>query len=867
MAFPSLPRPVAHGLFATAVSLLPSTQAEAVHAKNAGPETVEIRFKLPPPKPLSAEEELATFKLPPGFRAELVAAEPLVDTPVALAWDEKARMFVCEMRDYMHNVEGIGEDQTNGRIVMLEDADGDGRMDKRTVFADGLRMPRAIVCVNGGLLVGEPPNLWFMKDTNGDGVADSKEPIDASFGTGGGQPEHMANSPVWMLDNWIYAANHSKRYRLREGKFEHQVADRRGQWGLTQDDFGRPFFNSNSDFLRANLFAESLGNRNPNFPAHSGLGVQVMKDQSTWPAHPTPGVNRGYEPKQLREDGTLAKSTATCGPSIYRGSLFPKEFHGNVFVPEPAGNLVKRLVLTEEKSLITATNTNEGSEFWTSTDERFRPVSSYTGPDGALYVVDMYRGIIQHTSFLTHYLIANIKDRNLEAPLELGRIWRVVPAGSKPKSPKLPEETAKLVAALASPDGWVRDTAQRLLVERNDPTATAALAKLAKDAEPPLARIHALWTLDGMRTIAPEVITACLKDRDPKVRATAVRLAARTQLPELMALEKDPSTDVQIALAFQLSSYPESQKAAFALALRSGKQPLIRDALLSGLRGRELETLQSLLEENPKGAPIPLVEGLSQAVLTERRKDRVKKLLELMAQQPANSSSLQAMLSGAAGKSTTAKASVAPRLLYLESAPAELQKIKSESAPGTDALVKALDGRLAWPGKPGVPPPPVVKPLTSKELALFETGKGVYNTLCVGCHQPTGAGMDGLAPALVDSEWVLGNPELLPRILLHGLAGPITVGKQSWNLEMPPLGAALTDAQIAGVLTYIRREWEHGASPISTEFVAKIRSENTQRSKSWTGDELKMLVKVRPPNPPNGSGVNPATGPVGTRPN
>jgi mono/diheme cytochrome c family protein len=196
-----------------------------------------------------------------------------------------------------------------------------------------------------------------------------------------------------------------------------------------------------------------------------------------------------------------------------------------------------------------------------------------------------------------------------------------------------------------------------------------------------------------------------------------------------------------------------------------------------------------------------------------------------------------------------------------------LQKIKSESAPGTDALVKALDGRLAWPGKPGVPPPPVVKPLTSKELALFETGKGVYNTLCVGCHQPTGAGMDGLAPALVDSEWVLGNPELLPRILLHGLAGPITVGKQSWNLEMPPLGAALTDAQIAGVLTYIRREWEHGASPISTEFVAKIRSENTQRSKSWTGEELKMLVKVRPPNSPNDSGVNPATGPVGNQPN
>jgi glucose/arabinose dehydrogenase/mono/diheme cytochrome c family protein len=841
------PRLVTHSILAAFASTVPSHPLLAIHSKNAGPETVEIRFKLPPPKPLSPQEELATFKLPPGFRAELVAAEPLVDTPVALAWDEKGRLFVCEMRDYMHNIEGTGEDQTNGRIVLLEDVDGDGRMDKRTVFADGLCMPRAVLCVNGGLLVGEPPNLWFMKDTDGDGVADTKESIDASFGTGGGQPEHMANSPVWMLDNWIYVANHSKRYRLKDGKFLDQVADRRGQWGLTQDDHGRPFFNSNSDFLRANLFAESLGNRNPNFPATAGLGVQIMKDQSTWPSHPTPGVNRGYEPKQLRDDGTLAKSTATCGPSVYRGTLFPKEFRGNVFIPEPAGNLVKRVVLTEKKSVLTAANPAENSEFWTSTDERFRPVSSYTGPDGALYVVDMYRGIIQHTSFLTHYLIANIKDRNLETPHEMGRIWRVVPTQSKPKTPKLPEETNKLVDCLNHPDGWVRDTAQRLLVERNDPAATTALAKLSNTGKNPLARVHALWTLDGMGALTPELLTVSLKDKEAKVRATAVRLASRTQLPELMSMVSDQSTDVQIALAFQLGSYPESQRAAFDLALRAGDQPLVRDALISGLRGRELETLEALLVENGKKVPTPLVEGLAQAVMTERRKERVKKLLELIAAQPIDSAFRLAMLTGAAGKTSTTKSSAAPRLLYLEHAPSELDKLKSESHAATAQLVKALDARLGWPGKPGVPPPPVIKPLTPAETALFETGRGVYNTLCVGCHQPSGAGMDGLAPALVDSEWVLGNPELLPRILLHGLAGPITVGKQSWNLEMPPLGAALSDTQIAGVLTYIRREWEHGASPISTELVAKIRAQNTDRSKSWTGDELKALVKVKKP--------------------
>jgi mono/diheme cytochrome c family protein len=686
-----------------------------------------------------------------------------------------------------------------------------------------------------------------MQDTNGDGVADTKECIDASFGTGGGQPEHMANSPVWMLDNWIHVANHSKRYRLKDGKFEDQVSDRRGQWGLTQDDFGRAFFNSNSDFLRANLFAESLGNRNPNFPATAGLGVQLIKNQSTWPSHPTPGVNRGYEPKQLRADGTLATSTATCGPSVYRGTLFPKEFRGNVFIPEPAGNLVKRLVLTEKNAVLTASNAKEESEFWTSTDERFRPVNSYTGPDGALYVVDMYRGVIQHASFLTHYLIANIKDRNLEAPLEMGRIWRVVPMGAKPKAPKLPEDTAKLVDGLNSPDGWVRDTAQRLLVERKDPAAKDALLKVAKTGKTALSRIHALWTLDGIGATAPELISACLKDKDSKVRATAVRLAPRTQISELMALVQDRAPEVQIALAFQLSSYPESEKAAFDLALQSADQPLVRDALLSGMRGRELEALQSLLAAKPAKLPAPYVEGLAQAVVAERRKERVRKLLELMAAQPAGSPALAAMLTGASGKANTAKSPTSSRLLYLEEAPAELEKLAAEASPQSAPLVKALNARLGWPGKPGVPPPPVVKPLNPEELALFETGKGVYNSLCVGCHQPTGAGMDGLAPALVDSEWVLGNPELLPRILLHGLAGPIVVAKKSWNLAMPPLGAALNDAQIAGVLTYIRREWEHGASPISPAFVAKIRAENAERSTSWTGEELATLTKGKKP--------------------
>ncbi|MEI6873280.1 MAG: c-type cytochrome, partial [Verrucomicrobiota bacterium] len=575
-----------------------------------------------------------------------------------------------------------------------------------------------------------------------------------------------------------------------------EATGQRGQWGLTQDNFGRIYFNSNSDFLRTNPLPESLASRNPNFPSTAGLGFQVLKDQTTWPGHPTPGVNRGYDLKTLREDGSLAASTATCGPAIYRGSLFPREYRGNAFIPEPAGNLVKRVLLSEKDGVVTGDNASTTTEFWTSTDERFRPVNAFSGPDGALYVVDQYRGVIQHKHFLTHYLVANIKERNLETPFDMGRIWRIVPDKAKAASTKIPSESSLLVKLLGNENGWVRDTAQRLLVERKDASVTPQLQSMATKAKNPLAKIHALWTLEGTASVTPEVISACLKDKDPKVRATSIYLTSRAQLSELATLVEDPSVDVQIALAFQLSAFPETQKAALELAVKAGTHPLVRDAFLSGLRGRELETLQALIESRGASSPPAVVEALAQAVMAERRKERVAALISLLGRQPAKSPLQKAILSGAAGKAVATKNSSAVKLLYLESAPPELEQLALSLDAGSQPLLKALDSRLAWPNKPGVPPPPVVKPLTQGELALFETGKGVYASLCAGCHQPNGTGMQGLAPALMDSEWVLAAPEIAARILLHGLAGPIKVGSVSWNLEMPPLGAALTDEQI-----------------------------------------------------------------------
>ncbi len=814
----------------------------AIHPKNAGPDQFEIKFKLPPPKPLTPAEEFATFQIQPGFRVELVAAEPLVNTPVALSWDERGRLFVCEMSTYMQNAEGKGEDQPAGTIAVLEDTNGDGKMDKRTVFADGLVMPRSVTCVNGGALVGEPPVLWFMKDTDGDGKADVKEQVEANFGSRTGQPEHMANSPTWFLDNWIYVAGHPMRYRLRDGKFAAEAAVSRGQWGLTQDDYGRPYYNFNSDFLRANFVPETYYLRNPNYPAAAGAGVQILKDQSCWPSHPTPGVNRGYEPKQLREDGTLASSTATCGAGVYRGAIFPGEYAGNVFIPEPSGNLVKRVVLGEDEGVVTAYNAYDGMEFWTSTDERFRPVNAYTGPDGALYVADMYRGVIQHKGFLTHYLVANIKDRNLEEPYDRGRIWRVVPLGLRAVPKKLPADSAGLVECLSDGNGWVRDTAQRLLVERKDASVAPALAQLAAKGSP-LARLHALWTLEGIGALTPEIVAAALKDTEPKVRATAVRVADRAQAAELAKLVEDPSVEVRTALGFVLSGWPESQAAVVSLLRKSGAVALVKDAAISGLRGRELEVLTELVT-SPEGVTqedLAGAGGLAQAVMAERRSARVEKLVQLAGSLPANSPAQQALLAGAAAKKAGAK----PKLIYLEKEAPELAQLAAAADAKTKPLLTALDARIAWPNKPGVPPPPVVKPLSAQEQQLFESGKTVYNTLCAACHQPAGTGMAGLAPPLVDSDWVLGDAGVLPRIILHGLSGPIKVNGQAWSLEMPPLGAALSDEQIAAVLTYIRREWEHTASPIAPKTVAELRTLHKDRTKAWTGEEIVELKKAQ----------------------
>jgi glucose/arabinose dehydrogenase len=315
--------------------------ALAQHKTNPGPADFALKFKLPPPKPLSPDEALKTFAIQEGYRIELVAAEPLIEAPVAISFDDQGRLYVVEMRGYMHDVPGSTEQEPTGRISLLEDTDGDGRMDKTTVFLDNLVMPRSVMAVNGGALVAEPPNLFFCKDTDGDGKADTKEIVATDYGTFNGQHEHMANTPVWAMDNWIWSAKYNTKFRLMGGLWQKGPGLGRGQYGLCQDDAGRLFYNYNSDFLRADLLQGDALSRNPQLRNPTSLNSKVVNDQTVWPSHPTPGVNRGYG-EILRPDGTLQSSTATCGALIYRGHALPADARGNAFIPEPAGNLVKR---------------------------------------------------------------------------------------------------------------------------------------------------------------------------------------------------------------------------------------------------------------------------------------------------------------------------------------------------------------------------------------------------------------------------------------------------------------------------------------------------------------------------------------------
>ncbi len=821
-----------------------------------GEEQRQPTFSIPAAPVLTPQGALKSFKLAPGFRIELVASEPLVSDPVAMAFDPDGRIWVVEMHGFMPNVDGKGEDAPVGRIVVLEDTDGDGRMDKSRGFLDGLVMPRAIALVRDGVLVAEPPKLWFCRDTNGDGKSDEKSEVANDYGNRA-NPEHTANGLLWSMDNWIYSANHTTRFRSFDGEWNRSPTAFRGQWGLSQDNFGRLFFDSNEDQLRCDLVPSAYLVRNPNYRNAIGLNYRVAKDQTVWPIRVNPGVNRGYRPGQLQVDGTLATFTAACGPVIYRGDNFPPEFQGNAFVCEPAGNLVRRNLLTEKDCAIAARNAYEKSEFLASTDERFRPVNAVNAPDGTLYVVDMYRGVLQHRIFVTSYLRKQIEARGLEKPIGLGRIYRLVHESRRPgPKPRMGKASSlELVEYLSHPNGWWRDTAQRLLVERADLTIAADLQKLAITGNRPLGRLHALWTLDGMGALNLATAQSGLSDTHPKVKAAAIRLHEpflktgnrNKALANLLTQVGDENPDVQLQLAFTLgeAAEPKADDGMIAILQRAVGNAYVREAVLSGLVVRELEFLEKLLAHKEWSKTRPgrdeMLKGLAQCIFTGGKAKRVEGLFDLASQQPVDLAWRQlALLDGmlaTAPVTTKGKPPIRAKPIHFPAEPVAWAALQKSKSPAVRERLEKITALITWPGQPGYVSPPPIRPLTAEQEQRFETGKVLFEASCAQCHQPHGLGQEGLSPPLVDSEWVLGSDQRLARIVMHGVRGPINVKGRVYELDMPALGI-FDDDQIAAILTYLRRAWDHGAAPVEPETVKKVRAETTGREEAWSEAEL-----------------------------
>lgn len=800
-------------------------------------------------------EELASFQLEPGLKIQLVAAEPMVQDPVIITFDEDSRLWVVEMRGFMPNIDGTDEDKPVGRISVLEDTNGDGQMDVSKIYLDSLVMPRALALVPGGALVAENGALWLTKDTNGDLKADSKTMIDPTY-AGSGLPEHSGNGLWRSMDNWYYNAKSRLRYRLTNGKWERDSTEFRGQWGISHDDEGRLYYNYNWSQLHADLVPPNYLSRNKNHTSTTGIDHGLTIDRRVYPIRPNPAVNRGYIPGTLDKDGRLLEFTAACSPLVYRGTAFPKAYYGNVFVCEPSGNLIKRNQVTENGILISAKDPHPGREFLASTDERFRPVHQTTGHDGALYVADMYRGLIQHKAYVTPYLRDQSINRNLVMPVNRGRIWRIVPADWKPAKPiKLSKaSTNELMLELSSPDGWHRDMAQRLLVERNDKTVGPALTDLALKGENQLGRFHALWTLEGLKLSNPEMLLGLIADPNALVKTTALRLleplaktdkAVRQKLEQRLLTQWETAPIEQILQMTFTAGILDSKVSHPLLAgivNKYGSTALIRDAALSSLQNQEFAFLQTLLKtpqwQTHEPAKEIFLEMLTTSIVRKRNPAELSATLTLLNKTPLGWQEKAVLTSLAIQGSTTKKP------IKLASAPQLLARSNSGLEP---ARLENLAALFEWPGHTAVKANATQKSLLNEdEQKLFAAGRQLYLSTCSGCHGTDGAGLNRFGPPLIGSDWVLGDEKRLALVLLHGMEGPVEVAKKVYDvpdiLPVMPSHSTMDDASITSILMYIRNEWGNNAGPIGRRTVAMTRVTSQGRVVPWTAKELNKYI-------------------------
>lgn len=556
---------------------------------------------------VNAEDAIDLMKVEEGFKVVLVAAEPLVVAPVAMNFDDRGRLWVVEMTGYMPDTDGEGENAPNGKIIILEDEDGDGRMDIRKVFLENLVLPRAISFVENGILVAEPPALWYYEIEND---KPGKKILVDSLYAASGNVEHQPNALYRAMDNWIYSAEGTVRYRKSGDQWLKEAALLRGQWGISQDDFGRLFYNNNSQNLLGDFFPPAFVSSSGNQHSIKGFNERIVEDNRVYPARPTPGVNRGNLEGVLDEEMKLINFTAASGPVIYRGNLFSEEYYGNAFVGEPAAHLIKRNILSYTDT-VTGRQAYEEKEFLSSTDERFRPVTVYNGPDGALYFADMYRGIIQHKTYLTPYLKEHIVSKGLNYPLNCGRIYKVIPETSKPLSENLVKSPGELVELLQHSNGWVRDKAQQLLSDSKDTSIILPLKKLLEENNKKVfSKYHAAWVLEALNALNQnDIINLLNGNKEDRLLAYSlftgmnINLNLKTILPVLEKHLKETDNIETAWMVYALNVLNKNNDPAVRnfLISMAGKFPddrYVTPALVYAATDREMDYLK--IYENRK---------------------------------------------------------------------------------------------------------------------------------------------------------------------------------------------------------------------------------------------------------------------------
>ena len=480
----------------------------------------------PDPVPLfTPEESLAQFKLATGFKIELVAHEPMIKDPVFIEWDDEGRMWVGELRTYMMDLDGSGEDRRISRVMVLEDTDGDGVMDQSTPFLEDMLNVRSIAFVEGGVLVVETGGLWLCKDKDGDLRCDDRKKL-FDFATSAiDNIEHAENGLHFALDNWMYNSKSSRKLAWRKGKLIEMPAKARGQWGMGSDAYGRLFFNHNGQW-----FETDWAMYDRQWPS-KGESVKAPTNR-VFAVRPNTALNRNYRPGRILEDGRVASVTSISGLAVHSHGAYGKDWEGAIFSMSPGTNTVGAFLpekpFPHSDDYIHKLYPDaiwKEREFLATTDERFRPVNASMGPDGCLYLADFHRGVIQHKRFLTTYLRRQSAERELDKHIGLGRIYRIVPENHKPVPP--PKD---LVAGLSHPYLWWRLRSQKRIVEGDRKDLVGEITKVAESAKAdPHGKVHALWALVGLGALQEKTIGLAIENGHWFVSMTGLRLAGESK--------------------------------------------------------------------------------------------------------------------------------------------------------------------------------------------------------------------------------------------------------------------------------------------------------------------------------------------------